>query len=426
MAPPFWNTTSHLGLLPQGGPWAKQSPDSHTRGKSNEENAKGAPETNAAARHPFIKEGALLDDIAQYLVIRDDPPPSLWTLSGSSDLSGNGKQQTMQKPVDPWLTSKSSFWQAEGANIWSADLARSKSDLNSAKEWPPKPSQENVLECIADLDSMISPLIDAPIFEPDFGTESPKTKAAPPGPEPRTTFAATPVSLEITCALPQQHSPQQQRIEIKSDLRASAPPFIPKWAQGPPERATPVTPVAYNSPMQSPKHMMSDSPVQSPKPRPNPRAKAKSLLPSKCIPCPTAPVNGQSPKNQDDNGQKHFRDAPDWDSTICLDWVKGTCDESRWKCKFAHPTLPFDVLPGHTIIETLMSMYGIVPEEGAKVCEVWLLTGSCKFGRLCWNNHPSLPPWHTATLLLSNPSTNSKTGPKKRTKGSKPRPQAKE
>ena len=98
--------------------------------------------------------------------------------------------------------------QAEGANIWSADLARSKSDLNSAKEWPPKPSQENVLECIADLDSMISPLIDAPIFEPDFGTESPKTKAAPPGPEPRTTFAATPVSLEITCALPQQHSPQ--------------------------------------------------------------------------------------------------------------------------------------------------------------------------------------------------------------------------
>ena len=26
--------------------------------------------------------------------------------------------------------------------------------------------------------------------------------------------------------------------------------------------------------------------------------------------------------------------------TVCLDWLKGKCDEKRWKCKFAHPSLP--------------------------------------------------------------------------------------
>eukprot|EP01006_Ploeotia_vitrea_P060519 TRINITY_DN76055_c0_g1_i1.p1 TRINITY_DN76055_c0_g1~~TRINITY_DN76055_c0_g1_i1.p1 ORF type:complete len:364 (-),score=32.34 TRINITY_DN76055_c0_g1_i1:348-1439(-) len=52
---------------------------------------------------------------------------------------------------------------------------------------------------------------------------------------------------------------------------------------------------------------------------------------------------------------------------VCLDHLKGLCTAKRAKCKFAHPQLG---------------------DAGARICEVFLLTGTCKFGNNCRDAHP--------------------------------------
>eukprot|EP01012_Entosiphon_sulcatum_P011096 TRINITY_DN16652_c0_g1_i1.p1 TRINITY_DN16652_c0_g1~~TRINITY_DN16652_c0_g1_i1.p1 ORF type:complete len:577 (+),score=59.18 TRINITY_DN16652_c0_g1_i1:104-1834(+) len=95
--------------------------------------------------------------------------------------------------------------------------------------------------------------------------------------------------------------------------------------------------------------------------------------------------------------------------TICLDFLKGQCKEKRWKCKFAHPAFPLlagDPLVADTeeadspppqplnpppeIVGLMHSFPDVSPEaaargpaEGQSLCDVWILTGFCKFGDRC-------------------------------------------
>lgn len=67
---------------------------------------------------------------------------------------------------------------------------------------------------------------------------------------------------------------------------------------------------------------------------------------------------------------KQWRNKP-----VCLDYLKGICHEKRWKCNYAHPPLQSNSKRA---------------EEDIQVCEVWVLTGSCKFGENCRDYHPTL------------------------------------
>eukprot|EP01012_Entosiphon_sulcatum_P031467 TRINITY_DN397_c0_g1_i1.p1 TRINITY_DN397_c0_g1~~TRINITY_DN397_c0_g1_i1.p1 ORF type:complete len:418 (-),score=55.98 TRINITY_DN397_c0_g1_i1:253-1506(-) len=64
--------------------------------------------------------------------------------------------------------------------------------------------------------------------------------------------------------------------------------------------------------------------------------------------------------------------------SVCLDYLKGVCNDKRYKCKFAHPPLPAvnDQTP--------------LPSAKQDVCDVWVLTGFCKFGAKCKHFHPVL------------------------------------
>jgi len=65
---------------------------------------------------------------------------------------------------------------------------------------------------------------------------------------------------------------------------------------------------------------------------------------------------------------------------VCLDYAMGTC--TRAQCKYPHP----DATPLHRMRE----QYG---HQGV-VCEVYALTGHCRFGAKCTKTHPAFdaPP----------------------------------
>jgi len=58
---------------------------------------------------------------------------------------------------------------------------------------------------------------------------------------------------------------------------------------------------------------------------------------------------------------------------VCLDHLKGVCQLKRQKCKYFHPAGE-----QHS-------------DEPRQVCEVYLLTGFCKFGLRCRDYHPPRP-----------------------------------
>jgi len=57
---------------------------------------------------------------------------------------------------------------------------------------------------------------------------------------------------------------------------------------------------------------------------------------------------------------------------LCLDYLNGTCGRMRAHCKYYHPK-PGEVVPEH---------------HSNDVCEVWALSGFCKFGSKCRKQHP--------------------------------------
>eukprot|EP00667_Euglena_gracilis_P026838 EG_transcript_32696 len=65
---------------------------------------------------------------------------------------------------------------------------------------------------------------------------------------------------------------------------------------------------------------------------------------------------------------------------VCLDYLKGRC--VRRRCRFAHPDLSdYRQLSG-----------AVQAQAGRQVCEVWAMTGQCKFGPKCSKLHPYIIP----------------------------------
>ena len=59
---------------------------------------------------------------------------------------------------------------------------------------------------------------------------------------------------------------------------------------------------------------------------------------------------------------------------LCLDFLKGDCYRLRQGCRYYHPE------PGEVILLEQLA--------DTQVCEVWALSGFCKFGTKCWKEHP--------------------------------------
>mmetsp|Transcript_36099 Transcript_36099/g.64569 ORF Transcript_36099/g.64569 Transcript_36099/m.64569 type:complete len:320 (-) Transcript_36099:1431-2390(-) len=60
------------------------------------------------------------------------------------------------------------------------------------------------------------------------------------------------------------------------------------------------------------------------------------------------------------------------DVAVCLDYLLGMCQHSRYHCKFLH----VKALEYH-------------PLNGRKICQAYALTRHCKFGRICNDYHPT-------------------------------------
>eukprot|EP00668_Euglena_longa_P020500 GGOE01025496.1.p3 GENE.GGOE01025496.1~~GGOE01025496.1.p3 ORF type:complete len:271 (+),score=47.09 GGOE01025496.1:33-815(+) len=77
-------------------------------------------------------------------------------------------------------------------------------------------------------------------------------------------------------------------------------------------------------------------------------------------------------------GSSRPKAAPsvDPDIHVCLDFIKGRC--TRPRCKFHHPEMAgYQQLSG-----------AVQAQAGKQICEVWAMTGQCKFGTKCNKVHP--------------------------------------
>eukprot|EP00668_Euglena_longa_P008462 GGOE01010180.1.p2 GENE.GGOE01010180.1~~GGOE01010180.1.p2 ORF type:complete len:251 (-),score=51.93 GGOE01010180.1:1361-2083(-) len=73
---------------------------------------------------------------------------------------------------------------------------------------------------------------------------------------------------------------------------------------------------------------------------------------------------------------------------VCLDFLKGRCN--RMRCKFLHPDLfQYQQLSG-----------AVQAQAGRQICEVWAMTGQCKFGAKCNKLHPAFIPQPVVTLPM--------------------------
>eukprot|EP00668_Euglena_longa_P010433 GGOE01012630.1.p1 GENE.GGOE01012630.1~~GGOE01012630.1.p1 ORF type:complete len:334 (+),score=37.02 GGOE01012630.1:59-1003(+) len=79
---------------------------------------------------------------------------------------------------------------------------------------------------------------------------------------------------------------------------------------------------------------------------------------------------------------------------LCLDFLNGKCGRQRAHCRYYHPQ-PGDVTlvvppnsPGPACPTAAVA--GTVNDPARPICEVWALTGFCKYGPRCWKQHPQL------------------------------------
>eukprot|EP00667_Euglena_gracilis_P021668 EG_transcript_23849 len=75
---------------------------------------------------------------------------------------------------------------------------------------------------------------------------------------------------------------------------------------------------------------------------------------------------------------------------VCLDYLKGKC--TREQCRFVHPDL--------TAYQQLSE--AVEAQAGREICEVWAMTGQCKFGAKCNKLHPIVVS-HTAGQAIAVP-----------------------
>jgi hypothetical protein len=155
------------------------------------------------------------------------------------------------------------------------------------------------------------------------------------------------MNARATSPIPRKLSAQED-LARKSVLRATAPPFIPKSAQ---------------IPKQSVQMMPQQSAKQS-KPK-KPRNKAKLFSRNMS---PKGSSRTVRPLHVIDDGDQNQEQGcqEDREAPTCVDGVKGWCNGNRWKRKYSHSKIPFEALPGRTILQTLMSHSEIVPQEGER------------------------------------------------------------
>eukprot|EP00668_Euglena_longa_P010361 GGOE01012544.1.p2 GENE.GGOE01012544.1~~GGOE01012544.1.p2 ORF type:complete len:239 (-),score=85.86 GGOE01012544.1:644-1303(-) len=80
--------------------------------------------------------------------------------------------------------------------------------------------------------------------------------------------------------------------------------------------------------------------------------------------------------------------------SICLDYLKGKC--TREQCRFVHPDL--------TAYQQLSE--AVEAQAGREMCEVWAMTGQCKFGSKCNKLHPVMVSRPTGpTITIPTPTT---------------------
>eukprot|EP00667_Euglena_gracilis_P025409 EG_transcript_29831 len=78
---------------------------------------------------------------------------------------------------------------------------------------------------------------------------------------------------------------------------------------------------------------------------------------------------------------------------LCLDFLNGKCGRHRSRCRYYHPA-PGEVSALPTVCpqgkKSVPTIAGTIHDPARPVCEVWALTGFCKFGARCWKQHPQL------------------------------------
>eukprot|EP00667_Euglena_gracilis_P012082 EG_transcript_12364 len=80
---------------------------------------------------------------------------------------------------------------------------------------------------------------------------------------------------------------------------------------------------------------------------------------------------------------------------LCLDFLNGKCRRQRAYCRYYHPqpeevTLLAPATASPDAATATPAAAGTVNDPTRPVCEVWALTGFCKYGPRCWKQHPQL------------------------------------
>eukprot|EP00667_Euglena_gracilis_P026971 EG_transcript_32933 len=102
-------------------------------------------------------------------------------------------------------------------------------------------------------------------------------------------------------------------------------------------------------------------------------------------PPPSGPFPTQGPRRNSE---------PAVPRPLCLDFLNGKCGRHRALCRYYHPQ-PGEVtlvVPPHAAPDTLAPVTppaaGHLNGPPHPICEVWALTGFCKYGPRCWKRHP--------------------------------------
>eukprot|EP00667_Euglena_gracilis_P024348 EG_transcript_27968 len=111
-------------------------------------------------------------------------------------------------------------------------------------------------------------------------------------------------------------------------------------------------------------------------------------------PLPAMPGSPATPPSQQRSSE------PTSHRPLCLDFLNGKCHRQRAQCRYYHPQpeelalmAPATAAPG-----TDPAAANTVHDPARPICEVWALTGFCKYGPRCWKQHPQLSAQSSAPV----------------------------